>query len=144
MSAAAPPILVERARGRGALILSVACAAALLAGALLFFFNPAEHAFYPRCFLKVATGLDCPGCGGLRATHQLLHGNVREAFTLNPLFVIAMPAAAIFLGCAFVEKLTGKRFPRFLRATTATWLAAAVVIAFGVLRNLPWRVWFNS
>jgi hypothetical protein len=41
--------------------------------------NPADNP-YPRCLLKVATGIDCPGCGGTRALHALLHGDVAGAF----------------------------------------------------------------
>jgi len=134
-----PPPIVERSRGTLFVWLG---GAVLLAGALaLFFFNPAEHAFYPRCVMKLTTGLDCPGCGGLRATHQLLHGNVRQAFLLNPLFVIALPIAAAFFLRAPFEKLSGKRLPRLLRPATAVWICAAAVIAFGLLRNLPWRAW---
>src|SRR5687767_5236276 len=98
MTRADSPPVDERGHGRGTVLIWIGCAAAAMAGVLLFFFNPAEHAFYPRCFLKMTTGLDCPGCGGLRATHQLLHGKVREAFALNPLFVVGLPIAAILLG----------------------------------------------
>jgi hypothetical protein len=89
-----PPMLPKpTVHGTGAAFVWVALAVAVFAGVLLFFFNPAETRFYPRCMMKAVSGLDCPGCGGLRATHQLLHGNVREAFALNPLFM-ARPANA--------------------------------------------------
>jgi hypothetical protein len=136
MDACPPSIPVERGSGRLIVWLGVAMAVAV--AAVLFLFNPAEHAIYPRCFLKMTTGLECPGCGGLRATHQLLHGHIREAFVLNPLFVTALPFAAFFAARAGWEKLTGRKGRRFVRASTAVWIGAVIVVLFGVLRNLPW------
>ena len=34
-------------------------------------YNPLEHRIYPICAFYKTTGLHCPGCGGLRATHHL-------------------------------------------------------------------------
>ena len=122
----------------------VGITAALLAAVVLFFFNPSQHGFYPRCFFKMATGLDCPGCGGLRATHQLLHGHLRAAFAFNPLFVAALPFAAFFAARAALEQWTGRKRPRLIPMTAAVWICAGLVVAFGVLRNLPWRAWFGA
>lgn len=109
--------------------------AAVAAGcALLYFFNPAEHMFFPQCVFHRVTGWNCPGCGGLRATHQLLHGHLETAFRLNPLFVVAIPAAIILLLWHFLKKSSEKKnqfWPAWL------WISLAVVIAFGIARNLP-------
>ena len=96
--------------------------AALGAAALLFFFDPATHAFYPRCPLHALTGLDCPACGGLRAVHLLLHGEFRAAYALNPFLFYASPVAALFL----------------IRPARTRWLPWA---ALGAL--LAWFVWRN-
>ena len=61
---------------------------------LLFCFNPASTQLYPPCPLHALAGLYCPGCGSLRAVHQLLHGHVRAAFGYNPVLLIILP----FLG----------------------------------------------
>lgn len=60
----------------------------------LFFFDPATAGFYPPCLFKTIFGRPCPGCGSLRAAHQLLHGNVTEAWALNKPLLIALPLAA--------------------------------------------------
>ena len=52
-------------------------ATALGAGAVVFFFNPSTHGFYPVCLFHALTGWNCPGCGGTRAAYALLHGNIR-------------------------------------------------------------------
>ena len=58
-----------------------------LAAGVLFCFDPNRYPFYPLCFFHRATGLLCPGCGSLRALHQLLHGNLATAFHFNALLV---------------------------------------------------------
>lgn len=135
---AAPPVMVEE-RGRITVFLWLGGLAGLAAGIVLYFFNPVESHFYPRCFFKMATGWDCPGCGGLRATHQFLHGHWQTAFALNPLLILTLPLAAFFGIRAGWEKKTGRRGPRLFRITTVIWICAALVIGFGVLRNVPWR-----
>jgi uncharacterized membrane protein YhhN len=117
--------------------------AAVIGFVLLARFNPEQYGFYPRCTFKVVTGLDCPGCGGLRASHQLLQGNVGEAFRLNPLFISGLPIVAFFLGRLAWERWTGRKFQRRLQLTTTILLCVALVIVFGVARNLPWRAWFG-
>jgi Protein of unknown function (DUF2752) len=106
--------------------------------ALLFFFNPAEHGFFPRCYFRAFTGWDCPGCGGLRAAHQLLHGEVRAAFTLNPLLVLALPLLGYFAVRFLLARFLGRQLPQPFRSGHWIWVAAVVVVAFGVARNFPW------
>jgi hypothetical protein len=102
---------------------------------LLFFFNPAQHGFYPTCQFHQLTGWDCPGCGGLRATHYLLRGDVVQAFRLNPLFVVTVPLVVGWLAYAVWSRRAGRpvRLPE-----RAAFVAAGVILLFGVLRNLNW------
>jgi hypothetical protein len=72
--------------------------AALLFVALvivLFVFDPTDSWFYPPCLFKTIFGAQCPGCGSLRAMHQLLHGNVAAAWALNKPIVFGLPLAAV-------------------------------------------------
>lgn len=89
MSAHAPSTRVRFQR-----LTAVALLALFLAGAL-WWWNPAIEGPFPPCPLYWLTGLQCAGCGVLRATHQLLHGNVGAAFALNPLYVVAIPLAPV-------------------------------------------------
>ena len=139
----ASPAITDQ-QGSGAIFLWLGLAVALAGGTALFLLDPSQHGFYPRCFLKMATGLDCPGCGGLRATHQLLHGHFSAAFSLNPLFIAALPFTALLFARALHERCTGRRWPRLVQLSTAVWIGGGIVIAFGVLRNLPWRDWFGA
>ena len=53
-----------------------------------FLFNPSHYGFYPRCILYRMTGIYCPGCGALRASHQLIHGHFLTALRCNALLVL--------------------------------------------------------
>ena len=112
-------------------------AACVVIAAVLFLFDPAQHSFYPRCTLKALTGLDCPGCGGLRATHQLLHGNIAAAFRLNPLLVTLGPLAGAWLLRAGARGIRRREFPQLRIAPPVAWLLFAGALAFSIFRNLP-------
>ena len=66
-----------------------------VAASVLFFFDPAVYGFYPPCLFKTIFGHACPGCGSLRAMHQLLHGNVAAAWAMNKPIVVGLPLAAL-------------------------------------------------
>lgn len=132
-AAVTPPPLPPR-RVRPAWV--IAAAGVLVTGAsLLFAVNPTSTRLYPPCPLHAATGLYCPGCGSTRALHQLLHGRVTTAFDLNPLLVVSLPFLTYTLWRrAFRNKPRPRPLPPW-----AVWALLVVVLAFGVLRNLPWK-----
>lgn len=101
-------------------------AGVLVAGAaIVYVFDPTTARFYPPCPFRLLTGLLCPGCGGTRALHALLHGDVAAAFAFNPMLFVAMGTAA------FVTVR-----PSLLTKTWFAWTAAAVLLGWGVVRNL--------
>ena len=118
-------------------------AAALLSGfaglILLRLYDPATSGIFPPCPLRYLTGLYCPGCGSLRAVHQLLLGNFREAWALNPLTVVLLPFVAYGLASEALIQLRGRALPQVF--LPAIWIRAlcAVVILFGIVRNLPFH-----
>jgi hypothetical protein len=77
---------------------------AVLAAAGLFLFDPATAGFYPPCLFRTFLGVQCPGCGSLRAAHQLLHGNISEAWALNKPLLIALPLVAAISLFTFLRK----------------------------------------
>ena len=130
---AAPPKL-SRAKNSFAGILFTA--AAFSVAAVVFFFNPATHHFYPVCLFHKITSLNCPGCGMTRALFALLHGDLVVALRDNALFV-----AGIFLlggrgGWLAVKKFRGQRSGEFFRVNWL-WPVLFVALVFTVLRNLP-------
>ncbi len=90
--------------------------------------NPATSDVFPPCLFHKYTGLYCPGCGTTRALHELLHGHFAAALRLNLLTLLLFPTLGILA-------LTGR--PSTWRPGVV-WTLVVAVIAFGVLRNLPW------
>jgi Protein of unknown function (DUF2752) len=116
-------------------------AAMVLLGAagvvLLRFFDPATSGIFPPCPLHYLTGLYCPGCGSLRAIHQLLHGNLAEAWALNPLTMILLPFVVYGLASEALLQLRGCGLPRIFLPATAIRVLCVVIVLFGIARNLP-------
>jgi len=111
-----------------------AAAGVLAACLLLYFFNPEQVPIYPQCPFRKWTGLDCPGCGGLRAMHQLLHGNVLAAFRFNALAVLLIPVTA-----AVAMRFAWHRWKGVSRPVAHWiwwWVFVASLVVFGVGRNL--------
>lgn len=131
----APPVIAPPSR-RSTWWWMVALPIAIVAG-VLFLFNPSEYGFYPRCMLYRTTGLYCPGCGGLRAMHQFLHGHVLTALHYNPLAVLSLPFAAFFALQWLRCWLAGQPLPSLVLRPKWIKLLTVVVILFTILRNIP-------
>jgi hypothetical protein len=113
---------------------SVVAGAGLVA---LRIFDPATSGVFPPCPLHALTGLYCPGCGSLRAFHQLLLGNLGAAFAFNPLAVISLPFLVYGTVSYALFQICGRYLPRWLLAASWIWTLLAAIILFAVLRNIP-------
>ena len=125
-----------QAMSRRSLALAVAVLGVLAVG-VLYFFDPAQWRFYPPCLFHRLTGLNCPGCGGLRALHQLAHGHLAHALQLNPLLILSLPFLFWLLGRFALGR--GARRPAPIAPAQAAWpwILLSAVVLFGVMRNLP-------
>jgi hypothetical protein len=109
---------------------------AIIAIGVLYWFNPSQYGFYPVCLFHSSTGLLCPGCGSLRALHQLFHGHLIAALRFNILLISALPFAAFFSARFALRKSNRQPTSSAIRPAWLWW-AFAVIIIFGILRNLP-------
>jgi hypothetical protein len=134
-----PPKLAERRDWRSHLF-SLGVLAMAAACAVLFLFNPSHYRFYPVCLFHQTTGLLCPGCGSLRAMHQLLHGHLGAALHCNALLVASLPFAAWLTIRFAAGKMKGQP-AALIVPPNGFWLFLAAAVAFGVLRNLPAFSW---
>ncbi len=57
---------------------------------ILTIIDPEKSVWMPKCLFRLLTGLQCPGCGGLRAMHALLHGDVVRALRYNWFIIYAI------------------------------------------------------
>jgi hypothetical protein len=113
----------------------VLLSAAIVSAVVLYVFNPATSGFYPFCPLHRLTGLLCPGCGSLRALHELLHGNLVAAFHLNALLVLSLPVLAAFAMRWLYRRSRGQPVSYGISGRTF-WTGFVIVVLFGVFRNL--------
>ncbi len=98
---------------------------------------PDRAAWMPVCPFHSLTGLHCPGCGTLRALHQLVHGNLSAALALNPLTVILTPVLLYSLARE-VSARVGVRTPvrSSVVSVAGPWVLVAVIVVFWVARNV--------
>lgn len=107
--------------------------AAVLAGGLGYIGLVDPHnadSAYPLCPFKWLTGWNCPLCGGLRMTNDLLHGDLVASINDNVFLLLGIPLLA---GWILLRRRRGHAsLP--IPAVVAIVVAAA---AWAVLRNLP-------
>ena len=115
----------------GAVLLLVTGTAVLLA------FEPGESGLFPPCPFRAVAGLYCPGCGTLRGLHQLLNGNLLQAFGFNPLMVLSLPFVGYSLLSSAVSGLSRRRMPEVFIPANWIWMLLGVIVLFWVLRNVP-------
>jgi hypothetical protein len=118
-------------------LVGVAVALVAIALSVLRIFNPATAGFYPPCLFRALTGYLCPGCGTLRALHQLLNGHVAAAFRLNPLMMLLLPYVGYSGASTAMEMVCGRALPQFFIRPAFIWILLAVILLFWILRNIP-------
>ena len=139
MDALSPPdVRPSHLRARRLWLAAIAVAG-VAAAAVLYCFRPGVVNIYPPCPFHTLTGLHCPGCGTLRALHALLHGKVVTALRLNPLTVLAIPFLAYAFAVQAFAAAAGRPPPVIRRWRWLIWALLGIVLAFWVLRNLPFH-----
>lgn len=106
---------------------------ALAVGALAYVGLVDPHrpgSLFPPCPFRLITGWNCPACGGLRMTNDLLHGNLGAAVVDNVFLLAGLPMLAIWL--AYRISRGERAFP-----WPAIVVIAVAAITWTVVRNLP-------
>jgi hypothetical protein len=111
--------------------------AALAAATALWLVDPNTRRV-PLCPLHAITGAWCPFCGCTRAGHALIHAQPATALHDNALFVAVLPLLAVFWWrwLSSDPNPAARPLPR-----PVVWAGIGLVLAFGVLRNLPQGRW---
>ncbi len=111
--------------------------------ALLAVRDPHVEGSYGYCPVYALTGLYCPGCGGMRAVHNLTEGRVLDALHSNLIAVPLLFGLALWVGSWIVRAWRGERLvlPRIERTTMYALLG--LIAVYSVLRNTPWGGWLT-
>ena len=129
----------ERSRLRRMLPVAATGIGAVVAALYLRAVDPNVPGHYPGCPSQYLLGIDCAGCGGMRGTYDLLHGNLAGMVDNNVLLVVALPTAIVAFALWAHRSWTGRR-PAWdvdvhTRRTRVWVWVVIVVLAFGLVRN---------
>jgi hypothetical protein len=129
--------------GRRAVLLPLGVAATAMVGAgYVASVDPNVAGHYPTCPFLAVTGWYCPGCGGLRAVHALVHGDLVTALARNPFAVVVLGYLVVSWAVWLCRTVTG----RPARRLAPPWVLYGVlgaILAFSVLRNVPGWTWLS-
>lgn len=109
----------------------------ITAGLALYRFNPADFWFWPKCPVKLLTGLSCPACGIQRFVHAIANGHPLEAIAYNYYLAYALPYTIAVAGTWMLphsrlkERLTG-----IVQSQTAIWLYIVSFCVWFAVRNI--------
>lgn len=123
----------------------------ILLAVLLYYFytnNPSDKEnLYISCTFKTVTGWDCPGCGGQRSVHHLLHFEFLKALKFNAFFVLLIPYLVFLIYYEIRRIYFNIPKPRnFFTSNKMIWIFLIGLLVFGILRNLPFFPfdWFST
>jgi len=107
-------------------------------GVLYYFYqnNPSSgKQVFAVCMTKQLSGYDCPGCGGQRAFHHLLHGHFLQAAKLNAAIYFFAPLLAYIFFSA-VLKPFGIKLPDIDASPKTLVIILILLGVFTIVRNL--------
>lgn len=121
---------------------SLVAGAALTAAAAVAVRDPHEPGSWGFCPVLALTGFYCPGCGGLRAVHDVLHGDLLAGLRSNLMGLVLCGLLTVLWAAWFVGRWRGR--PTAWDRLVPAWAAYAVLalfVVFSVFRNTPWGSW---
>ena len=141
-----PPLLTEAGPpppgpGKANWLAFAVIALVLVAVAFVSLYEPVKNKqYYPQCGFKRVTGLDCPGCGGLRSVHAMTNGRPVTAFRNHPALILSLPILVYIFVLWLREWRQTGMLPIPLASTNSNrpliWIAV-LFVAVGVIRLIP-------
>ncbi|MHC1739106.1 MAG: DUF2752 domain-containing protein [Ignavibacteriaceae bacterium] len=103
---------------------------------MIYFIDPHQYDVFIPCWFRALTGFDCPGCGGIRGTHDFLHGNFWSALKSNLLLIAAIPIVIYLTIYNVLIVFSKKRIPKIPMPNWLVYSTAFLIILYSLLRNL--------
>jgi hypothetical protein len=122
---------LSTAPNRGRLYTALGTGAVVVGGlAYIGLGDPHRPNFFLPCPFYTATGLYCPGCGGLRMVHDVLHLDLSAAVVDNVVALIGLP---LLLAWIVLRRRSGRPW----MTPVAAVVIVAIAVTWTVVRNLP-------
>lgn len=99
--------------------------------------SPEQSYLYPPCPFYFLTHRDCPGCGSTRAVYWLVRLDIPKAAHCNILLLLSLPLIGYTLVSEALVALGRRALPPIVLNRLSSAALVAGVLAFWVLRNLP-------
>ncbi|MEU1998520.1 DUF2752 domain-containing protein [Nocardia gamkensis] len=112
-------------------------------GVLLHLRDPHVEGSYGTCPVYALTGWYCPGCGGMRAVHNLTDGHVLDALHSNLLAIPLVVAFVVWVTDWTVQAWRGQKMRLPSISRTTMWTFFALLAIYTVVRNTPWGTLFT-
>ncbi len=110
--------------------------AALLGGGLLYALVNVRLGLYVPCLFRAVTGWRCPGCGVTALCLALLRLDLPAAWAANPVLLLLSPLIALLAARIAVRYVRSDPAPPPPWEGRLAWGAVAVLVLWGVLRNI--------
>ena len=92
-----------------------------------------------KCITFELTGIYCPGCGGTRMVSHLLDGDILTSFKSNQLLFILIPYSICLYAYEMIVIIRTGLISKQLNKILI--IIAFVMIAYGIIRNIPLFNW---
>lgn len=103
----------------------------------IYFINPVDYVWVPKCPTKMMFGINCPGCGLQRAAHAFVHGHIKEAIGYNLFFVVAFPYLIAVIICGLIKRERLRRkLTHILESKFLTYGYITLFFVWFIVRNI--------
>jgi Protein of unknown function (DUF2752) len=101
------------------------------------------HASTEVCIIKHVTHIPCPSCGATRSVLEILQGEIKNAFLLNPLGIVLFLMMLVFPVWIIIDKINRKTtfYTFYIKAeNTLRKPQFAILFAALILMNWVWNI----
>ena len=104
---------------------------------ILYKYNPLQYWFWPKCPIKLITGLNCPACGIQRFIHKALQGDFIRACHYNYYLLYALPYVIMIVVTYYLPNSKIKvRLKDILESTIAVRIYVTTFFIWFIARNI--------